>query len=191
MDNALTCLLLLCIVVASCKIYTPAASHSNRSPHDTIDSLIVSLTCRNLSENVTGDDEILFFIYDHNDSATLSAPLFYQRIKMDNVNNKKQYSLKVNTLIEAKNLILFLLEQDTDRPILKIDSIPRTNYNALFQAHHGRNYSVIEKYLGDEDILGIKVLTSVKYTTPIAFTFQGIQKLDRYEYLISIDPVIR
>ena len=79
-----------------------------------------------------------------------------------------------------KNLILFLIEMDTEKKLEEIEPLLRKNYRELLKAYSTKNYSVIEKYLGDDDLLGIKVIPNFK--NPETIEWSDIYRMDRFSY---------
>ncbi len=80
--------------------------------------------------------------------------------------------------------ILFLIEIDTEKRIELIEMQIRKNYTALIKAYQEKNYTVIERYLQDDDILGVKVLENLKDETTIEIS--DIHRMDRYHYQIIL-----
>lgn len=83
-----------------------------------------------------------------------------------------------------KNLIFFIIEIDTDRKLELIEPQIRKNYNALLNAFTIKDYSMIEKYLKDDDILGIKIIENFERETILEIS--DIHRMDRYHYLIQL-----
>lgn len=86
-----------------------------------------------------------------------------------------------------KPLLLFVLEQDSDLPAQKIDSTLRISHLAIRKEFTAKNYTGIEKYLQDEDILGIKSISKLMCPQPYEINFTGFYKLDKYDYRIQIE----
>lgn len=172
------------MVITSCRLSpTVTSSYSNTSP----DSLRVTVTSTNLSENMTGNDEILIMCYIYRDSSKLDQPLFRQKLHIDLRHSSRQFLCKWNKSIGDQPLLLFLIEQDSELPITQIDSMVQVNHRSILREFQGGTYSGIEKYLGDEDILGFKVISKMDYTSSNLFIFNGRYKLDKYEYTVKIE----
>lgn len=155
-----------------------------------IDSLNITITCINLSENFTGNDEvvILSYLYD-NDSSTLSEPLFREKLKFFPKTGTKQFNCKLKKDISNQRMLFFLIEQDTELSIAAIDSAVRVSHRDIMREFNNRNYTGVEKYLGDEDVLGFRVIQKLKSTEPNVFSFSGIYKLDKYEYQVKLSSL--
>jgi hypothetical protein len=151
------------------------------------DSLRLTVTSANLSENMSGNDEILVLCYLNRDSSELEAPLFRQKLRIDLKNLSRQFQFRLDKRFADHPLLLFLLEQDSEIPVPQIDSVLRVSHRAIMKEFNTRNYFGIEKYLGDEDILGFKVISKLDYTGPNIFHFSGMYKLDKYEYQVRIE----
>lgn len=83
-----------------------------------------------------------------------------------------------------KDLVLFMIEMDTEQKIETIEMQLRKNHNELIKACREKNYAKIEMYLKDDDILGVKVLKDFKRETKIEIG--DIHRMDRYNYQIIL-----
>lgn len=86
--------------------------------------------------------------------------------------------------VSGKDLILFLVEVDTEKKIELIEMQIRKNHNELIKACKEKNYTLIERYLKDDDILGVKILKDVKLETTVEIS--DIHRMDRYNYQITL-----
>jgi hypothetical protein len=176
-------LVLAALVVSSChKPLTTQADSASTPP----DSLKIVVTANNLSEDISGNDELVVLGYLHQDTLELSNPIVASRLVFPAKKISRQVNVKLAEDITGKSLLLFLLEQDADWSVSKIDSVLRVSHSNIRKAHATRNYTEIEKYLADDDVLGIKIIPGVKSNEPQLVSFTGIYKLDRYDYLIRI-----
>lgn len=155
------------------------------------DSLKLTIKAINLSEDMsrlsTKNDEILILLYELKDSLELDQFLFSKQLKLDEKNRSKIVWFSTNKELSKSRLILFLIEQDSGTPMEQIDPVIRVHYRPIINAYKSGDYLEIEKYLGDEDVLGIKTICELNTETPVQFSFNGIHKLDKYEYSISIE----
>ncbi|MEN8927351.1 MAG: hypothetical protein ABF242_07660 [Flavobacteriales bacterium] len=138
----------------------------------------LSITGLNLSEDMsslsTKNDEIFLFIYEYSDTNKLTSPLVTSKL----VFNKK--NLKQNVSIPNKeNLLLFVIEEDSFSTTIQIEPVVRVYFKEIMKAD---GYEEIRKYLGEDDLLGTKIITS----TTSAFTISGMCSLDKYEYSFEI-----
>lgn len=116
----------------------------------------------------------------------LSEPILSSNFKLDETNLSRKISLSRSSLI-GNNLLFILIERDSETPIEQIDPIIRVHYNEIYRVFKERNYIEIEKYLGDEDILGMKMISNFEETTIVEFEMKGVHKMDKYEYRIKIE----
>ena len=112
-------------------------------------------------------------------------PLILNEIRIDK--DKPRGVVKAKMLSLNHNKLLFvLLERDSSRPIEQIEAAVRIYQNELLNAYYNYDYNLIIKYLGDEDILGMKILENDNNNGSIVFEFSGFQKMDRYRYQIKL-----
>ncbi|MCX6294601.1 MAG: hypothetical protein NTX97_00815 [Bacteroidetes bacterium] len=152
------------------------------------DSLTIIISSTNLSEDVStlssNDDEISIFIYPYNDSSISTPPLISnQFIFKKNKMSETIYYKGIKNLIN-KDLILFLIEIDSEKKNEEIDLLIRKSYIELQKGYAAKNYLEIEKQIGDDDILGIKVLPNFK--SPTTIDFSDIYRMDKYNYEVIL-----
>ena len=156
------------------------------------DSISLSIEAIDLSEDMsvlsTKNDEILLLIFEQQDSMELSESLLSKRLKFDENKRFRQFTFTLDRRIVDSSLLLFLIEQDAETPIEQLEPIIRIHYSSIIEAYSSRNYLQIEKYLGDEDILGVLHIREL-VSTPAQFRFQGVHKMDKFEYLIRIEKM--
>jgi hypothetical protein len=151
------------------------------------DSLLITVTSTNLSENMSGNDELLIICYPHHDSLALEEPLFRQKLRIDLKHLSREFKCKPGPNAANRPLLLFLIEQDADLPVPQIDSTLRVSHREIIKAYKSGTYTAIERYLGDEDILGAKVISNLNFSTATVIYFTGSYKLDKYEYQVTIE----
>ena len=171
-------------IVLSCSSKIKTTSGTTRYKSD---SLWVTVTSDNLSENLTGNDEILVMCYLYRDSMTLDELLFGQKLRINAKNLSRKFKLKLHNDIGDRPMLLFLVEQDSETPLRQIDSTLRVSHRNIMTEFKKGNYSGIEKYLGDEDVLGYEMISAMDYNAPNLYHFSGVYKLDRYEYWVKIE----
>ncbi|MFL5766065.1 MAG: hypothetical protein ACJ77K_19120 [Bacteroidia bacterium] len=148
--------------------------------------IIISST--NLSEDMstlsTNNDEITLLIYQFVDSTITGNPLASTYTVFDK--GRKSDTLVCNNTAEmmGKNLIVFLLEMDSDKKAEQVDPLIRKNYRELAKAYISKNYLEIERLIGDDDILGIEMIDELKH--PELIQFSDIHRMDRFDYTIKI-----
>ena len=148
--------------------------------------LALTVEAHNLSEDMTRissmNDEILLLIYNK-DTSQLNTPVLSQRVDLDTANRKVVISESI--ISQSDHYILFVLEQDSDSGVERIDPIIRIYYQEIIQAYEDKNYLEIEKYLGDDDLLGYVEFHS-EPLKELKSQITGIYKMDRYDYSIGI-----
>jgi len=149
------------------------------------DTVLVIIKSENLSEDFSKNDELLILAYVSKDSSVLDTAILKKRLTLTDQKMQDEFQWKITPDLADKDLLIFLIEQDADTPIEQIDAILRIHSSNVINAFKNRNYSSIEKYLGDEDILGIKLLEKPDFNYPIEFYFRGLYRMDRYEYLLT------
>jgi len=149
------------------------------------DSLSITVKSDNLSEDMTHNDELLIMGYLYKDSGVLDSVILTKRLTLNPKNMSKTFKWHVGQSVLGKDIMLFILEQDSDTPSEQIDAILRIHYSSIIKAFKNRSYSEIEKYIGDEDVLDYRLLKDL--STPLEFTFRGIYKMDKYEYAVKIE----
>lgn len=148
------------------------------------DTIQIFISSSNLSEDMkfsaTKDDELLLIIYSLSDSSTtLGPPLFMERCSLS-LNKMKDTLNWVKPQLEDP-YALFLIELDSDKTNFEIDPVLRVYYNEIIQCKKLKNYTCIEQYMGDEDILGTYLgnLNS-------AIQLKGTHKLDKFDFTLEI-----
>lgn len=159
----------------------------NLSP---IDSLVLTIEAIDLSEDVstlsTKNDEVLLFIYEIKDSSKLGKSLFRKQLILDRTSRLKSIDFSFSKRLMNAELLFFLIEQDSEIPIEKIDRRVSNYYREIIAAFKAKKDLEIEKYLGDDDVLGVKTITELKEGQTLQFSFKGMHRLDRYNYQITI-----
>lgn len=128
----------------------------------------------------SNNDEVAIFIYNYSDSVISSKPVFlsYFILNKNKMSDTLHYADKINE--QNNTIIFFLLEIDSDKKLEDIETNVRMNYKALINAYSKRDYTEIEKYIGDDDLMGIKKAMNVKNKRPVNFEFNDIYQMDRF-----------
>ena len=154
------------------------------------DSFRITIEGINLSEDMsrlsTKNDEIFVLVYEYFDSLQLNEPLVSKKLLLAGKGATKTFRASVKQELNIDRLLLLLIEQDSERPKEQLDLIIRVYHRELMEAYHSNDYERIEKYLGDEDVLGIKVIEKFGKNDAVEFKLTGVHKLDKYEYNVKI-----
>lgn len=156
----------------------PPLSSADNGQKELFQKQTLSITALNLSEDMstlsTKNDEIFVFIYDYSDTNKLKSPLVSTKLIFDK-NNKNQ----IISIPKKETLILFFIEEDSFRTSIQIEPIVRVYFKEIMNTN---GYEEIRKYLGEDDLLGTKIIN--KKTS--AFSISGKSSLDKYEYSFEI-----
>lgn len=189
MNQKLLSLFILILLISGWKGFKSNLSHLIEIKEfqlSATDSLSLSIEAIHLSEDMsrlsTKNDELLILIYESKDSLGLDKFLFSKQFKLDEKTRSRKIWFSTKNSLTKNKLLFFLIEQDSDTPIEQIDLILRVHYKEIIDAFESKDYLEIGKFIGDEDVLGVKTISSL----PSQFEFSGIHKLDKYEYLVRI-----
>ena len=155
--------------------------HSNNT-YTLSDTATVTIQATNLTEDMsslsTNEDEIIVLLYRFD--SVLKKPY---TIKEHIFNNRgASFSFTIPQMA-IQNTLFVLLERDTEENLNVIESRFREHYIKIQHAHQKPDYNQLEKLLGDDDVIGIKHITS----RPSGFNFSGVYKLDKFEYNVFIN----
>lgn len=173
-------LIWIMLVLLDCRPVKPITVVSRRP-----EALQVKIIARNISEDFSGKDELIILGYVHNDSV-LNKPIFAQKYYFGKNAESKQFDCIPYVSIENKSLLIFLLEEDDDTPIEDLDSVIRINHDEIRSAFASRDYTGLEKYIGNDDVLGIKHIPAINCESSTMIRVSGIYKVDRYDYSVEI-----
>jgi hypothetical protein len=157
------------------------------------DSISVTINAINLSEDMSTlsskNDEMLLLVYDFSDTSKLSSPLLADYFVLDSATRKKQ--VQFSSIEASHDVILVLAELDTDKAPEQVEKLIRKNFFLIMDCLDKKDLIALQKYIGDDDIIGIKVIKEVDRTKGIDFSFQGRYKLDKFLYKIEVKKVNR
>lgn len=151
-----------------------------------------TLTVKNLSEEVTQNDEIELhvFLLDQR-----KAVLFDKIILLEftAVNQSRNIRFPVAVSGRTGQLHIALIEQDSEQ------DLSTQHHQQLKQTITKQTWKntpeaelALSKQFGDDDLLGIKTITidsNKKSTIPTSLTFEGSHIMDRFLYLLRISVV--
>lgn len=173
----------------SCKTLPPISDPVKQN--DFSDSLwSIKIVGLNLSEDFsllsTKNDELLLFIYPFEiDSINLQPPDLISRFTFDSLNKVHIYEGYPRKSLPETALFL-LIEQDTGTSPDCIDSVYRRHHSEINRLFHKRDALSLEKFLGDDDILALKIIPAFNTTGNIQFYISGIFRADKYHYEVQI-----
>jgi len=150
-------------------------------------SYSLQIMANNLSEDMsrfsTKNDELLLLVYDYIEGEVLTKPLLAEYFVLDSLIRLRDFKFE-RLAKDDKNMLVFLLEVDSEKSVVEIESVVRQDYQILLDAYHAKDWKGIKKILGDDDVLGGKIISLDK--SAAQFRFSGIQKMDRYMFLIEL-----
>lgn len=138
----------------------------------------------NLSEDMSTlssrNDEMLLIIYAYEDSTSVSAPVVMEYFVLDSLTKEKSITVPCS----PNQALILLLELDTHRSPEQIEARVRPNLRRLRNFHKANDRNGIQQLIGDEDIMGIRLLPALcgKRT----FSFSGRYKLDKFSYTLVL-----
>jgi hypothetical protein len=144
-----------------------------------VDSLKIQIEAVNLSEDMSTlsskNDELLLILYDFSDTSKLYNPILSEFFILDTVRRTEEIHFFYSDV--QHDVLLFLIEQDTDRSPDQIELIVRKNFKQIMSLYRNRDLIPLQKIIGDDDIMGIKLLNGFSVKTK--FSFNGRYKLVR------------
>lgn len=156
--------------------------------HAEQDSVSVSINALNLSEDMSTlsskNDEVLLLIYAFDDTTKLDKPILAKYTVLDSAQRKSMMTFAVSN--DQSDILLILAELDTDRTPDVAEKMIRTNFRNIIACLDKKDLVALQKYVGDDDIIGIKKLEKTDLTKGISFSFQGRYKLDKFLYRIEL-----
>lgn len=150
------------------------------------DSVKIKINAVNLSEDMSTlsskNDELLLIIYDYSDTSRLYHPIVSEFFVLDTINRIREIHFLPPD--PKHDVLIFLVEQDTDRSPDDIEGVIRKNFKQIMALFRNRDLLPLQKIIGDDDIMGIKLLPGL--STKTTFSFNGRYKLDKYSYVIDV-----
>jgi hypothetical protein len=165
---------------------TPLFAKGNSS-----DTLQLTINALNLSEDMSTlsskNDEVLVLIYPFVDTTKLPAPIAAEYFVLDSANRKK--ISRVACPPHEMPLLFFLAEIDSDKTPAQVELLFRKNFKEIINCINKKDLIALQKYIGDDDLIGFKIINKGYQTKGISFTFQGRYKLDKFLYKIDIEKI--
>ncbi|MTI40859.1 hypothetical protein [Fulvivirga lutimaris] len=155
------------------------------------DSISITISAINLSEDLsvisTKNDELFILIYELKDTIALGEPVLQKQFNVDKSNPSRLIHWNNFSRSTAKKYLLILVERDSDISTEQIEPVLRVYHKEISDAFRQKNYSEIEKYLGDDDVLGFYEFSVKELSNNSFIKFKGTYKMDRYEYIIHFE----
>jgi len=150
----------------------------------------IEINGQNLSEDMgilsSMNDEIIFQIYQLEDSSVLKNPIVSETLLFDEKNRIHKVELVASKLNQEKQYLLLLIEYDTDKPAEQRNPIWRIYHQEINNLYQLGDRLAIGKYIGNDDLLGLKQLKGSTMLNGTTIEFKGFHNMDKYLYEISI-----
>lgn len=167
---------MVCLYQISCSV-SKSTSDQN-SPVNQI-----TITSTNLSEDGTllssQEDELLLLLFNYpNDQPAEQLalePFTFSR-------TTRSYTFDIDIKYSDTPKLIALIEIDSSLSPSEIEQKLRQHCLSLIQASKMHDLKAIELLLGDEDLLGIKIIAP----NDRLIKFNGTWRMDRYEYQINL-----
>ena len=153
------------------------------------DSIKIVINGQNLSEDMlfaSQNDEIICEIYELADSAILNNPIISENFIFDEQNQIHQLKFASNLLDKAERYLFLLIEYDTQKPSEQRNPIWRIYHQEIRTLYEAGDRIGIGKYLGNDDLLGLKVITGETIINGTNLECKGFHNMDKYHYSIEI-----
>ena len=179
-------ILLLVILIISCgrkQVGKVQANSASKFDKPTIEIVGINLS-EDGSRLSSNNDELLVMIYKNGNNSIVSDSMFMTYIILDA--DKRKATVEIDSSLFEKDIIFVLIEVDTEKEISDIASVVGKNLPTLIDAHKNQNRIEVNEILGDDDLLGIRKISTQEFNSPFSFTISGVHKIDRFEYEINI-----
>lgn len=145
----------------------------------------------NLSEDMslfsTKNDELLLLIYQKRPEQ-LPELIFSKAFMADTSFTETKADMHLPPHTEEDSLFLLLLEKDSQHTIEQIDPVIRLSYDKIYSLYEARDTPALVSYLGKDDLLGMAHIDLRDFLSKtLLLEFKGIQKMDRYAYLVYLN----
>ena len=169
-------------------VSTVIAEESPALPHDSVQ---IHIQPQNLSEDLslfsTKNDELLLLIYAREGENSLPEMIFHRFFLADTSFQSTQFSLSTTNTPDSATWVILLLEMDSDKSLEQIDPTIRIHFDEILSLSQQRDMPGLVRFLGKDDLLGMKEIRFADLsTTSIQFMMEGIQKMDKYAYLVQL-----
>jgi hypothetical protein len=155
------------------------------------DSLQLTIQALNLSEDMSTlsskNDEVLVLIYPFVDTTKLPPPIAAEYFVLDSAHRKKIHRILFPS--PEISLLFFLAEIDSDKTPAQVELLFRNNFKEIINCINKKDLIALQKYIGDDDLIGFKIISNGYQTKGISFTFQGRYKLDKFLYKIEVEKL--
>ncbi len=152
-------------------------------------SLILSnLKCLNMAEKLVGmgtkNDEILLLVFHLNDKKealliTGTDILIFE--KEDSIGQSLDITIPLDRKLNPSEFLFLLIEMDTERTKTELSHLAQNLLNQRVEP------AMLKEKLREDDLLGIKTLSTIKTSKNGQLKFLGMHLFDKYHYEISYE----
>lgn len=179
--------LLLPLILFSCKAGKEIkdVDHSTEAPKKPTHQ--VKLISNNLSEEITSNDELNVYLYKLPFDGGVPIPLLLRNMVYTKSGQTLAYNIDMSAVGKNDELLIVVIEMDSKNERQQMEPVVRLNWKTILQNHDDPKSEVLQKFLGDEDLLIIKKFTLKeieKDKNKIAI--EGVHLFDRYDYSLFI-----
>ncbi|MDJ1500374.1 hypothetical protein [Xanthocytophaga agilis] len=183
---------IILILLVSCR--STSIPKSTISESDSIAlaaPLVVTLTAQDLTEDgsqvSSGNDEIELLCYISSDSGAHVLSVIKDLTIFDKNTDKTKTYLSHTNIRSSDQLILLVIEIDSERSISEIERAVQKHLKEILTAYQSRNSTQIQKYLQDEDLLTLEIIpVSLLKDKPQTFQLNGFRLFDKYAYQLVV-----
>jgi len=174
-----------------CKSLAKIGDADNRMYADAHPTLsTIQIRAENLSEDLsriaTNNDELVMLLYTIGNDKKYNEALFTEYFTLDTIQRYNQFEFdKIPKNIDS-DLLFFLIEMDSDHSLQVMTTKVQASFEDIQVAYKSRATQKLKEILGDDDLLGIKKISAEELKSVNDFIIEGVQKMDRYRYIIRI-----
>lgn len=155
-----------------------------------IDSIYLTVRAIDLTEDMSSlsskNDELTVLVYLASYSTDQMRLLFSNSSTVNAQKNTIQMVAVNLGDLSGKKLRMVMIERDTDGDLIELETKVRSQYDDLINHYRTQGNFGIEKYIGDNDVIGIRDVAPVYKGLFMKFDFEGTFKLDRYRYQVNL-----
>lgn len=183
---------IICIgfITESCR---SSQGHGNNSLSDQLaspDSIILRVQALDLTEDMSlvssKNDEVVILIYEVIDSLKQVKLVSIGSFVLTNQKNNRKLAWANSENLSGKVFSIVIVERDTEESNSQIESTVKSKYFEIKDHFVKQGNFKIEKYLSDNDIIGIKAVHDFDKIDKLDFEFSGFFKLDKYIYQMTL-----
>lgn len=174
----------------SCKSSQSSSRGFESAISEMPDSIFLSVKGLDLTEDMSQmsskNDEVTLLFYELFDSEKQVKLVYSTSFTLTQNLREKRLSWQFDDRLKNSTYLVVLIERDTDQTTQEVEDLITKQYFEIEGYFSKQGNFGIEKYIGDNDIIGIKSIGRLVSNQPIDLEFKGFFKLDKYNYLLSV-----